>query len=126
MAIKNVPFTLFQEKGVETKPRALRFDLNAMADFEEKTGMGLAQLMSTNAVYATTRAMLWAGLKHAERGLTVDRVGALMQEYVQAGGDVQDLLQACFEAALEQRAIPGLKKTDGEGASQDGTDPNAQ
>lgn len=123
MAIQNVPFTLFQDKGIDRKARSLRFDMNAMADFEEKTGMGLAQLMSSNAVYATTRALLWAGLRHQERGLTIDVVGSWMQEYVQAGGDVQDLLGACFDAAQQQKAIPGLeKKKVGE---NEGSDPNA-
>lgn len=112
MPIQNVPFNLFQATGVDAKTRFLRYDMNAMADFEEKTGMGLAQLMSSNAIFATTRAMLWAGLKHQDRGLTIDRVGQWMQAYVEAGGDVQTLLGACFEAAAKQRAIPGLKRSD--------------
>jgi hypothetical protein len=88
-----------------------------MADFEEKTGMGLAQLMSTSAVFATTRALLWAGLKHQDRALTIEYVGQLMQDYVaDKGGNVNELLEACMDAAVKQKAIPGLKKRgDGEG-----------
>lgn len=117
MGVQNLPFTLFQNKGVETRVRSLRYDMNAMADFEEKTGMGLAQLMSTSAVFATTRALLWAGLKHQDRALTIDYVGQLMQDYVQdKGGNIQELLSACMDACVTQKAIPGLsKRGDGEG-----------
>ena len=114
MAAQAIPFTLFQARGVETRNRSLRFDLNAMADFEQVTGMGLAQLMTTNAVFAATRALLWAGLRHGDRALTVDMTGLLMQKYVEADGDVKELLDACLQACIIQKAIPGLKKADEE------------
>lgn len=124
MAIQNKPFTLFQDKGFETRNRSLRFDLNAMADFEQAAGMGLAQLMAHRAVFAATRALVWAGLKHQDRGLTVDYTGQLMQKFVEAGGEINDLLTLCLEAAIEQKAIPDMRVKDGEEESS-GPSPNA-
>lgn len=110
MGIQNKPFTLFQTHGLETRTRSLRFDMNAMSDFEQLTGMGLAQLMSTHAVFAATRALLWAGLKHQDRGLTIDRIGNLMQDYIyDKSGTVDELLEACLIAAIEQKAIPDTR-----------------
>lgn len=110
MGLQNVPFTCFQTRGLEQKNRSLRYDMNAMSDFEQMTGMGLATLMSTRAVFAATRALLWAGLKHQDRGLTVDRVGSLMQDYVyDKGGSIDELLEACITAAIAQKAIPDTR-----------------
>lgn len=112
MAVQALPFTLFQDKGVDNKTRSLKYDINAMGDFEQLTGMGLAQMMSTRAVYGATRALLWAGLKSSDRGLTIDRVGILMQEYLEAGGDLAELLDAAISTAITQKAIPDIRTPD--------------
>src|SRR5678815_1606548 len=80
-ARRTSPFKEFSayENG---RQRNLRFDVNALADFEQETGMGFAQLMKQKAVFGAARAMLWAGLKHEDRGLTVERVGELLSEYL--------------------------------------------
>lgn len=109
MGIQAVPFYLFQQKGIETRNRSLRYDLNAMADFEQTTGMGLPRLMATQAIFATARALLWAGLKHQDRGLTIDVVGSKIQEYTEADGEIDDILKVCVKACVDQKAVPGLK-----------------
>lgn len=117
MAAQSIPFKLFQTAGLESKNRSLRFDLNAMADFESITGMGLAQLMQTNAVFAATRALLWAGLKHQDRGLTIQVAGSLIQDYMNKVSEIdetreglKEVLQICIDACITQKAVPGLKK----------------
>ena len=67
--------------------------------------MGIAQLMQTKAIFATTRALLWAGLKHEDRGLTVDRMGDMIGTYIKQGGDLTLALSAAFKAAVEQGAM---------------------
>jgi hypothetical protein len=91
--------------GSAIRRRNLRFDLNSLADFEQEVGMGFAQLMSTRAIFATARALLWAGLKHEQRGLTVEDVGDLLGRFMQEGGDLTNALQAAFQAAVEQGAL---------------------
>ena len=114
------PFPLFEsferDRNNAVRRRSLRFDLNALADFEQEVGMGIAQLMQTKAIYATTRALLWAGLKHEDRGLTVDRVGNLLDLYMRGGGDLSEALSAAFQAAVAQGAM-GSSQSD-EASSQ--------
>lgn len=120
MAVAPIPFTLFQARGVESRVRSLRYDLNAMSDFEQLTGMGVGQMLQTRAVFGATRGLLWAGLRHGDRSLTLDRMGTLMQEFIEAGGDIGELLEACLNAAMDQRAIPDTREKRPEG----GNDPN--
>lgn len=124
MVVEKTPFTLFEAveaatPGAVVKKRTLRFDINALADFEQETGMGFGQLMATRAIFATARALLWAGLKHEDRTLTVEKVGTLLGKFVMAGGRIDEALSAAFEAAKEQGAF-------GDQSEDKPADPNAQ
>lgn len=110
MALDKSPFTLFEDfekhpRTKQPKKRSLMFDINALADFEQETGMGFGQLMSTKAMFATTRAMMWAGLKHEDRTLTTQDVGVLLTKYVKSGGSINDVLKEALKAAAEQGAL---------------------
>lgn len=122
MARRKVAFTLLAEAAVEEKPRNFKFDLNALADFEQEVGMGFGQLMQMKAVFAATRALLWAGLKQDDRTLTIQKMGQLMQAYVQAGGGLNELLGAAMKAAQEQGAL-GRAADDDDVEEGDGTKP---
>ncbi|MFV9511805.1 hypothetical protein [Tepidibacillus sp. LV47] len=61
------------------KERHLKFDLNAFAELEElygdfQTAMDAMQKGSIKAI----RAMLWAGLIHEDKSLTVEDVGSMI------------------------------------------------
>jgi len=101
---------IFVEKGIESKPRYLRYDFNALADFEQINGMGLGQLLSMKAVFGTVRAMLWAGCKADDAGLTIQGAGELIGDYIRAGGTIDDILGKCFDAAIDQGAIGSPNK----------------
>jgi hypothetical protein len=105
MAITSTPFKMFEPFDPKGTKRSLRFDVNALADFEQESGMGVSQLMATKAVWAATRALLWAGLKHEEPGLTMDRVGDLMGRFVKSGNNVNELLVEALAACQEQGAF---------------------
>lgn len=108
MPITSTEFTLFgpfEKGGFKGIKRELRFDVNALADFEQETGMGFPQLMQTKAVYAATRALLWAGLKHEDPSLTVDRVGEYMALFIKSGRNVNELMVEAMAAATEQGAF---------------------
>lgn len=126
--ILTTPFKLFETfetnaRGV-IRRRSLRYDINALADFEQLTGMGFGQLMHTKAVFATARAMLWCGLKHEDRTLTVEQVGTLMFQYMkEMKGSIDELLTACFEAANEQGAFGDMT---GDGESDAGNAPDSE
>lgn len=109
--ISKTALTLFEsfESG---KKRFLRYDLNALSDFEQEVGMGFPQLMMSRAIFAATRAMLWSGLKWQDRTITVEGAGDLIQKYLDVvdGADVSDVLGACMKAAQDQGAIKKPKK----------------
>lgn len=96
--------------------RRLKFDVNALADFEQETGMGFAQLMKQKALFGAARAMLWAGLKHEDRALSIEAVGTLLSEYlsdeaVEPGTHTIDsILMVAIEAAVNQGALGRLQK----------------
>lgn len=94
------------EKG---RTRNFRFDINALADFEQLTGMGFGQLMQMKAIFATCRALLYAGLKHEDRTLTIEGVGDLIFEYVNdaalVDASIDGLMTAAIEAAVDQGAM---------------------
>lgn len=71
MAGRSVSITL-------DKPRQLRYDLNAMAEIEERLGVGLDKLDQIEMKAKTARLMLWAGLIHEDSSLTPEQVGAMV------------------------------------------------
>ena len=113
-SLKARELTVFVEKGIEKKPRYLRYDFNALADFEQINGMGLGQMLTMKAVFGTTRAMLWAGCKADDTGLTINQAGDLIGDFIRAGGTIDDILGKCFDAAVDQGAI-GSPKPEGQG-----------
>ncbi len=60
------------------KPRKLLYDLNAMAGFEKETGKSFLDLSKEKMTATLIRAILWAGLIHEDKALTVEKVGSLI------------------------------------------------
>lgn len=87
------------------KPRRLRFDVNALADLEEHLGVGIGKVMEQEANFRLLRALLWAGLKWEEPRLTIERAGALIQDYLARGGDLDALAQKLISALLETSGL---------------------
>lgn len=121
---ENIPSEKNQKTG-QVRKRTLRFDINALADFEQEAGMGFGQLMSTKAMFATCRALLWAGMRHEDRGITTTNVGAKIQEYMHEGGDINEILTAVFEICKKQGAFGkeeavAYNETTGEKLLEDG------
>lgn len=108
----------------EGRIRNLKFDVNALADFEQETGMGFAQLMKQRAVFASARAMLWAGLKHEDRALTIEDVGNLLSDYLRdeevpkGEHSIDAILMVTIEAAVEHGALG--RRDDGKVETADG------
>lgn len=81
------------------RPRRLRFDVNALADLEIALGgQSLSEVFSGEMRIATIRALLWAGLRHEDRGITIERAGALLQKSIDDGKTMADLLGRVSEA----------------------------
>jgi len=82
------------------KPRKLRFDINALSDAEEALGVGIGAILQQNLGIRTIRALLWAGLKWQDHGLTLQRAGTLLQKYIEDGGDLSVLEGKLVEALI--------------------------
>lgn len=82
------------------KPRKLRFDINALSDAEEALGVGIGAILQQNLGIRTIRALLWAGLKWQDHGLTLQRAGTLLQKYIEDRGDLSVLEEKLVEALM--------------------------
>jgi hypothetical protein len=82
------------------RPRRIRFDVNALSDAEEALGMGLGAVMQTQMGVRMIRALLWAGLRWEDRGLTLERTGTLIQQYIESGGTLEDLGEKLTQALV--------------------------
>lgn len=128
-AVTPIPCDIFlqYENG---RPRAFKYDVNALADFEQEVGMGFAQLMGQKAAFATARAFFWAGLKHEDRMLTLESVGDLLFLYISdvnalESQTINDALMVAFKAARDQGALGKLAVDDeGDVTAEEGVDPN--
>lgn len=81
MKSKDVTITLAD--GVE---RTIKFDLNAMADLEDKYGSvdEAFAMLDKNSIKAL-RFILWVGLRHEDESLTEMQVGSLIDiKYIQS------------------------------------------
>lgn len=104
------------------RPRRLRFDANALADLEGVMGMGLGRMMADDQMgIRTLRAMLWAGLKWEDRGLTLERAGRLIMQYVEQGGSLPVLgvkMKDAMIAAGWMKAAPLTEEEEAEAAEE--------
>lgn len=122
MTIRFVPLNL-------DKARRLRFDPNAIADVEGALGLGISRMFKDDMMgIRVLRALLWGGLRWEDRGLTIERVGNLIGDYLSNGGTLTDLtrsVMAAVEAAgwisgddedAEQVAAPPVDAGNAQGA----------
>lgn len=90
------------------KERRLRYDINAAVEMEELLGGKSLLYILTNPAAAgisAIRILLWGGLKHEERGLTPQRVGLMMQEYMESGGRLEELIARISEAIQKSKML---------------------
>lgn len=100
------------------KERRLRYDINAAAEMEELMGgKSLLYVMGNPmaAGFAAIRILLWGGLKHAEKGLTLQRVGMMMQEYMENGGSIEAVCEKIGAAIRKSKIMGEDKQADAEG-----------
>jgi hypothetical protein len=98
---------------VNNKDYSLKYTFNSICDLEEEAKIGLTSLLSSEKVGLNTmRLILWAGLKWKEHGITKQRVGDLIQKFIEEGGDYSEL---CSKAAnLIVNSINNKSETLGE------------
>ena len=104
------------------KERKLRYDINAAADMEELMGGKSLLYVLSNPIaagFSAIRILLWGGLKHAEKGLTLQRVGLMMQEYLENGGSIEKLAEKLGDAVRKYKIL-GEDRVDEESEDEEG------
>jgi hypothetical protein len=97
------------------KERTLRFDLNAMAAYEEATGKSLfnqkdAGEISGKMSAVTLRALLWAMLLHEEKTIALEDVGGWIttRNMAAVAGNIGEAFNAAMPepSAEDKQCIP--------------------
>lgn len=94
--VKSKKKTITLLDGVE---RTIKFDLNAMAELEDKYGSVDAafEMLDKNSIKAL-RFILWAGLVHEDENLTERQVGSLID--MQYMSELMETLGDAFEGDM--------------------------
>lgn len=103
----NHDFVQFDELD---KPRRIRFDTNAICDFDDAAGRSIMDVVFGDDRLTTgdIRILLWAGLKWEDRRLTKERAGTLLENFIVEGGKVQELADAITEAVSKSRLFQAI------------------
>ena len=89
------------KKGVTIildRPRTLRYGLNALAKVEDITGQNIMGLDLNNVSIKDLLAIIYAGLYHEDKELTVEKVGDLIDEHSNITEVAEKLGEAFTEA----------------------------
>jgi len=63
------------------RPRTLRYGMNALAKIEDITKKSIISIDLNNIGIRDLLAIIYAGLYHEDKSLTVEKVGDLVDEY---------------------------------------------
>ena len=88
---------------VREKEYKLRFNINAIADIEQKAGKGIGALFSEeNMGVNSIRLLLWGAIRHQEKGLTLDKAGMILDDFMEEGGTLESLMTDYIQPAMEK------------------------
>lgn len=82
------------------RPRKLRFDVNAIDDFERRAGVPPLEAMQAGRI-GHIRDLLWAGLKWEDPKLTTIKTGDLLQRAMDEGTELEDIVDRILEALIQ-------------------------
>lgn len=76
------------------KKRKLQYDLNALAEIEDKLGINIYEMHKIKVGMKNIRTILWAGLLHEDAELTEEQVGSFVN--ITNIGEVQAKVSEAF------------------------------
>ena len=96
-----------KEFEVNGKTHRLKYDFNAIADIEEKSGQGMSKIFSTDMMgLHTIRLLVWAGLKHEDPGITTQRAGMIIRDLMNEGSDLEVVMELIADALSKSGVFP--------------------
>lgn len=104
------------KKGVTInldRPRTLRYGMNALATIEDITGKSILTLDLNNVGVKDLLAIVYGGLYHEDKTLTIEKVGELIDDFSDLTEIAEKLGEALTEAFGKGQAgnpeVPGEK-----------------
>lgn len=97
------------------RARRIRFDMNALSDLEGALGKSVADILGGDGRalgFSAIRALVWAGLRHEDRGLTLERAGSMIQSALEGGMSLADVLAKVSEAIAACGVFSSEKASD--------------
>ena len=85
---------------LDGKEYPLRYDLRGRRDAEKKLGKGLFEALRDGTIESLT-TIIWAGIKHTNRKLTVDDVFDLLAAHTANATEYDSLFKECLRAMCE-------------------------
>jgi len=92
----------------------LKYDFNALREIEDKSGLGITEIMESKKIMSTTRVMLWGGMLHINPNITVSEVGELIQNEIKEGKKIDDIMGIVVKA-LGKSGVMGVQEEKKEG-----------
>lgn len=90
------------------KEYPLRYKLQDRADAEKRLGRGLIEAVVDGQIESVA-VVLWAGMRHKEKGLTVEDVMERLQAHADAGGEYDDAAMWAVVAMAEAKVLGRLQ-----------------
>lgn len=88
------------------KERALRFGAAALADAERVNDYrSLPDLLLQRYGFAVAVSYVWAGLRWENPKLTYDQAATLVDNFLEAGGQLTDLLEPIVEGLIRAKVL---------------------
>jgi NADH:ubiquinone oxidoreductase subunit D len=99
---------IFEAMG---KSFTLKYDFNSMCEIEERAGKGFDQLLEQKTgIYLSTRYLLWGGLLKNHRNITLEQVGAIIEDMQQNGKKLVDIVEMIFRELVDSGFINKSKE----------------
>lgn len=90
----------------------LKYDMNSICELEAKSGKGLFSMLNEdNLGFNLIRLLTWAGLRHKNRGLTLDIVGIWLGEEFKNGINFDYFFEHIMKA-LNESGLLGKEDID--------------
>ena len=92
----------YTEIALGGRNRKVRYAIRDLRDLERVLAKPLGDAVAdmTRLGAEPLSIFLWAGLKHEDRPLTIEKTLDLIQEHVDSGGEISDIRQAVNDALV--------------------------
>ena len=103
----------FKQVTLNDEVILLKFDVNAVCDLEDYFKKGIVGILNEEQIgFKLIRALYWAGAKWKDPGLTVEKMGRMIQKHLtdNEDADMMELMKPAMDALKASRLLGSNKK----------------